>query len=62
MNALMLTRKQPQNKYVGMVYQNAHEWVRVHMREIVIFYRDTEGIDLDSYLGLTPECYEDGVD
>ena len=41
-----------------MVYQNANEWVRVHMREIVTYYRDKESVDLDSYLGLTPGCYD----
>jgi hypothetical protein len=42
------------------VWQNAHEWVRLNLQKIVSYYKDVEGVKLDKYLGLTPECYDRG--
>ena len=43
-----------------MIWQNAHEWVRLNLRKIVNYYMRVEGIDLAAYLGITPECYDRG--
>jgi len=45
---------------VGLVWQNAHEWVRLNLRQIVDYYMRVEGIDLVAYVGITPECYDRG--
>jgi hypothetical protein len=44
------------------VWQNAHEWVRSHLRLILDVYASVpgEGIDIAPYFGgLPPECFED---